>query len=248
MVYNKFAYIYDYLMEDAPYEKWLGFLGRVGRENDVDVKTVVDVGCGTGALALPMANMGYKVHGVDLSEDMLLVAQENANKLGVAIQFFQQDMRELEGFFPIDCITIFCDSLNYLDSEAAVQETFASAYRNLKVGGLFLFDVHSVYKMEQIFAKHTFAFDDEEISYIWDCFQGEWDYSVEHELSFFVKKQGNIYEKFTESHRQRTFLVEDYVGWLNKAGFEILEISADFTERPPSKQSERIFFSCRKKS
>lgn len=246
MTYNKFAYIYDKLMEDAPYEQWVRYIKRICNNYQVDVKSIVDVACGTGSFAIPMAKAGYEVQGIDLSEDMLLVAQEKARENQVSVQFYQQDMRTIDGFYPTDMITIFCDSLNYLESDLDVQETFAAVYRNLKDDGLFLFDVHSVFKMQEVFAGQTFALDDGALAYIWECYEGERDFSVEHELSFFVKKEENTFERFTEFHKQQTFPIETYKAWLQQAGFTIMEITADFTELAPNEESERIFFACKK--
>jgi predicted TPR repeat methyltransferase len=247
MAYNKFAYIYDQLMDGAPYKHWIEYIERISTTYQEEVKTILDVGCGTGTLAIPLAKEGYDVKGVDLSEDMLMVAQEKADQSKVRLQFFQQNMSELNGFYPTDLVTIFCDSINYLDSESNVKSTFESVYKNLRDGGLFLFDIHSQFKIQNIFVGKTFAQEEEHLSYIWECYKGNNPLSVEHELSFFVHLNNNMYEKFTETHKQRTFPLDHYKKWLKETGFEILEITADFTENTPNEESERIFFACVKK-
>ena len=63
-------------------------------------------------------------------------------------------------------IGIFCDSLNYLQTEQDVIRTFERVQQHLKQGGLFLFDVHSLYKMNALFIDQTYAYNGEEISYI----------------------------------------------------------------------------------
>ena len=74
-------------------------------------KRLLDLACGTGEMTVELAKHGFDVSGVDLSEEMLLIAQEKATSLGVSIPFYQQNMAELEGLGLFDCITIFCDSL-----------------------------------------------------------------------------------------------------------------------------------------
>lgn len=247
MSYERFAYVYDELMKDAPYDKWLIILTAKLEQYSVQGKRLLDLACGTGELTVELAKHGFEVSGVDLSDEMLLIAQEKAENQGVSISFYQQNMAELEGLGLFDCVTIFCDSLNYLQSENDVVCTFKRVYDHLNTNGLFLFDIHSIYKIEKIFADHTFAVNDEEVSYIWNCFPGEEPYSVEHDLSFFVKDdQSGLYDRFDEFHYQRTYSVSQYTEWLKQAGFEVLEVLADIEDKPVQEQTERILFVVRK--
>ncbi|MET1179874.1 methyltransferase domain-containing protein [Peribacillus simplex] len=243
MTYERFAYVYDELMKDAPYEKWLMILTAKLEQYGIGGRKVLDLACGTGEMTVELAQHGFDVTGVDLSDEMLLVANEKAVKLGLSIPLFQQNMAELEGLGQFDCVTIFCDSLNYLRNEEDIVKTFSRVHEHLKDGGLFLFDVHSIYKMEEIFHDNTFAVNGEEVSYIWDCFPGEEPYSVEHDLSFFVRDdESGLYDRFDELHYQRTYPVEQYKKWLEQAGFTVSEILADLEEAPLVAETERILF------
>ena len=68
-VYDRFAYDFDYDAWTDWYEKRILDLRPGSRE-------ICDVGCGTGPLAVRLAQKGYKVTGIDLSEDMLRVASD----------------------------------------------------------------------------------------------------------------------------------------------------------------------------
>lgn len=246
MNYGKFAYVYDRLMEDVPYEKWLAFLIGQKKKYLVEGSRVLDLACGTGELSVMLAGEGFSVVGVDLSEDMLMAAREKADREKADVSFFLQDMRELEGLGKFDLAAVFCDSLNYLGSEDEVRETFSRIHRHLDSNGLFLFDVHSVRQIEEEFANKTFTLNDEDISYIWNSFPGESPFSVEHELSFFVQDEiTGLYERFDELHQQRTYPLPEYEQMLIEAGFTILEVTADFTDNPPDADSSRIFFTCK---
>ncbi|RBP02395.1 class I SAM-dependent methyltransferase [Rossellomorea aquimaris] len=248
MSYERFAYVYDYLMQDVPYDGWLEFVNKQAEAYSIQGESVLDIACGTGELSLRLVRDGYDVTGVDLSRDMLMVAQEKALEMNVKLNLFQQDMSKLDSLGEYDLITIFCDSLNYLEDGKDVENTFKSVYAHLKQDGLFLFDVHSIYKMTQIFINQTFTLTDEHVSYIWDCFPGEVPNSVEHELTFFVKdEETNQYERVEELHKQRTYPILTLKEWLKDAGFEVLNVSADFTGEAPADHSERIFFTCKKK-
>ncbi len=243
MSYGRFAYVYDILMENVPYDKWIELFLAKMEQFDIEGRKVLDVGCGTGEFSIRLAEKGYDVTGVDLSEEMLLIAAEKAAEKQVAIPLFHQNMAELDLAAEYDAVVIFCDSLNYLETEEEVEETFRSVYKHLKSGGLFMFDVHSIFKMTEVFHGGTFADPYEEVSYIWNSYEGEEPYSAEHELSFFVKDENTgLYERFEEDHYQRTYPVDTYLDWLKKAGFICKGVLADLEDKEPEHDSERIVF------
>ena len=247
MSYQQFAYLYDELMKDAPYEEWVEFVKDRCVKYHVKGTRLLDLACGTGELSVRLAQDGFQVTGVDLSEDMLAVAQAKAEEKGLRIPFFQQNMADLEGQAEFDVIGILCDSLNYLQTEEEVRATFSNVFQHLSNKGVFLFDVHSIYKIAHLFINQTYASSEENVSFIWNSFAGESLNSVEHELSFFVlDEQTDKYDRFDELHFQRTYTVQQYSNWLVEAGFEVLEVSADFENSAPHSQSERIFFVARK--
>jgi SAM-dependent methyltransferase len=247
MSYEQFAYLYDELMKDAPYDGWVQFVKEKCVKYGVAGTRLLDLGCGTGELSVRLAQEGLQVTGVDLSEDMLAVAQAKAVDAGVRIPFFQQNMADLEGQAEFDIIGIFCDSLNYLHTEEEVSSTFLNVFQHLSNEGIFIFDIHSIYKISHLFINQTYASSEEHVSYIWNSFPGENPNSVEHELSFFVlDERTGKYDRFDELHFQRTYPVQQYSSWLIAAGFELLEICADFEHSEPRSESERIFFVARK--
>ncbi|WP_110111408.1 class I SAM-dependent methyltransferase [Bacillus sp. CGMCC 1.16541] len=241
--YGHFAYVYDRLMSDVPYEQWVHYFKQQMFKANVESPKVLDLACGTGEVAVRLAKEGLDVVGVDLSDDMLMVAKEKAAAEHVSLSLYQQNMSELDLGMQFDCVVIFCDSLNYLQSADEVKQTIHKVYEHLKPGGMLLFDVHSVYKMTTIFGDNTFSHIDEDVSYIWNCFSAE-DYVVEHELTFFVyDEEIEAYQRFDELHKQQTFTIDTYTKWLQEAGFRDMKITADFEAMDPVHDSERIFFS-----
>ncbi|MBM7691835.1 SAM-dependent methyltransferase [Peribacillus deserti] len=249
MSYGQFAYLYDELMKDVPYAKWVDLFKKQMDKYSSGGKKVLDLACGTGEISVRLAREGLQVTGVDLSEEMLSVAQAKTAGEGLAVPFFQQNMTDLSGLGTFDAVTIFCDSLNYLKSPEDVKAAFHSVSKHLERNGLFMFDVHSVFKMEQIFNNATFAHDDEEISYIWNSFPAAEPLSVEHELSFFVLDSASgKYDRFEEVHFQRTFTQETYHKWLEESGFELLDVITDLEENNDDEsEAERLLFIARKK-
>ena len=236
MRYGKFASVYDELMEDIPYEKYVEWVAaHVGSGN------VLDLACGTGTLSQLFDEVGFKVTASDLSEEMLTIASQRFQEAQQSIPTLQLSMDNLEGLSGFDAVTIAIDSLNYLETEQQVQQTFKEAYNALNAGGHFFFDVHSLYKVDHIYMESPFVYDGEDISYIWHTEQGAYEHSVIHDLTFFIRR-GELFERFEETHEQRTFPVEIYLAWLKEAGFLVKEVTADFTAEEPDEESERIFF------
>lgn len=80
MSYERFAYLYDELMKDAPYDQWVSYVQNILVKYDVKAGKLLDLACGTGELSVRFAQQGFDVTGIDLSEDMLSVAQAKAEE------------------------------------------------------------------------------------------------------------------------------------------------------------------------
>lgn len=74
--YSAFAYVYDELMDNVPYDAWAEYLIGLLKENGVAEGLVCELGCGTGQMTRRLATAGYDMIGIDLSEEMLDVARE----------------------------------------------------------------------------------------------------------------------------------------------------------------------------
>lgn len=240
--YGRFAEVYDALMTDIPYAEYVEWVkAHAPAEHN---RTLLDVGCGTGVMAVEFAKAGYQVSGLDLSEEMLMVASERCYEEDVNVFFVCQSMDELAGFNELDVVTIPIDSLNYVPQQQAVAQTFTRIYEALKSGGHLFFDVHSLYKMDDIFMDSPFTYDDGDITYLWDTEAGEVPHSVHHDMLFYIVTADGTYERFEEQHYQCTYPIEEYMAMLQQAGFTNITVTADFTEEVPSFDSERIFFHC----
>ncbi len=241
MSYGKMAQVYDRLMADAPYGQWEAYTSHMLNTYHPNANRILDLGCGTGEITRRLHDKGFSMTGVDLSEDMLTIAEQQSPS---SIQWLHQDITKLEGLADYDCVISFCDVINYLTEEEQVKETISNAYEALSDSGVFLFDVHSVEHVTEDLYGQTFAEVYDDLSYIWFCDPDEQPNSVIHDLTFFVQDH-NQYQRFDEQHKQRAYPVQELKQWIQEAGFTLVQIHADF-ETTPTEKGERLFFVCKK--
>ena len=242
--YHKLAALYDHLMENAPYDEWMAFTLAAWGKLGIKPQVVADLGCGTGTFLRYLFEYGVQAYGVDLSEGMLQVAKEKLARSHPKshLQLLCQDIRHLNLPEPVDCILSYCDTLNYIIESNGVKDVFHRAYQGLKPGGLFIFDVHTPWKVETFFGNETFTDTDAEVSYIWECQYEPVNREVTHDLTLFAREEGDRYRRYHEIHHQRAYPLEELQQWLQEVGFSRITLSADFTFNPVEEESERAFF------
>ena len=248
--YTDFAYLYDRFMEDVPYEKWADLLSCLIKAYGENVKTVLDLGCGTGNMSLRLADMGYDVMGVDNSEDMLSVASKKAYEADKEILFVNQDMRELELLEKQDCIISVCDCINYLILDEDIEDTFKRVRQCLANDGLFIFDFNTIYKYETVIGDTTIAENREDCSFIWENFYNTDDHTNEYDVTFFAKdgsiKGENLYRKFEETHIQRGYTLDEMKDFIKSSKLKFVTALDEETRKEPTDTSERIYIVCRR--
>ena len=176
--YEAFASVYDIFMEQVEYDQWLSHIHAVWEKYGLKPETVIDLGCGTGSIALPLAKEGYDVIGVDLSPEMLTEADHKAMEEGVSVRFACQDMTELELGEEADCILSLCDSMNYLTEDGQLEDAFRSIAQHMKKESLFLFDMNTEYKFKEVLGQNVFGSAEEHAAYIWEN-----DYDEEEKIN-----------------------------------------------------------------
>lgn len=244
MIYSSFAKLYDELMDPDMYDNWLAF---VEKNIAKDKGEVLDLACGAGRLAVLMAENGYEVSGVDLSEEMLALADANARKAGLEIPFMHGNMLDLSELGSYSAITCFADSFCYLKNEAELLQAFKEVHKHLDEGGRFIFDVITPYQTDEVYPGYMYNYTDEDQAFIWTSFADDHEHSAMHELTFFVWNEAlEAYERVSEIHHERTYELEVYLELLKKAGFKDISVSADFGEKQPTETTTRWFFSCQK--
>lgn len=205
--YTSFAMVYDTFMDNIPYDQWNEYLLSLLKKYGVEDGLLLDMGCGTGNMTELLCQAGYDMIGIDYSEDMLTIAREKAQEKQLDILYLLQDMREFELYGTVKAIVSICDSVNYILEDEDLLTVFKLVNNYLDPNGIFIFDLNTVYKYEQLLGDRTIAENREECSFIWDNYYYEDEAINEYELSIFVRddermKDGEMEgEPFTDLQR-----------------------------------------------
>ncbi len=243
--YEHLAQSYDELMRDADYTRRVGFVERLMRRAKREVRTVLDLACGTGTMTCLLTERGYELISVDGSEDMLMEAREKAQGLrGIPPLFLHQDMPRLDLNDTVDAAICCLDSLNYLTSARDVKRTFERLRLFVSPGGALVFDVHGRAKLEAMDGR-TYCDEADGVYCVWQtAFRRDLlDYCVE----LFTRRSDGAWERETEFHRQRYYGVEQLTEWLKDAGFADIRVYGDCRMRAPREDEGRVYFSAIRK-
>lgn len=226
--YQKMAGIYDYLMQSVDYEAFADYMEAINGRLGFTPRSILDLACGTGGSTLPLAARGYRVVGLDLSEEMLTAARDKARRRQLEAEFLQGDMRTFTLPSPVDMTVIFQEGLNYLLSSQDVRRTFKRVYRALTPGGVFAFDLHALPLLPGGQGEVTVA-EEEQFTLIWQSSYHSREALWEIALTGFIQKDSGLYERFKETHRERHYTPEEITRLLKEEGFSLEGIYKAFT-------------------
>lgn len=242
--YQTFAYLYDELTQNVEYEKRCEYILSFFEQNGIKSGTVLDLACGTGSMSIPFMKKGYSIIGVDLSEEMLEIASNRLFEAGNSFSLLKAKMQEFELPEKAEACICCLDSINHLNNIDDVLATFKNVYDSLNNGGLFVFDVNTVYKHNEILADNTFVFDEDDYYLVWDN-EAVDDRTVRILLDMFILN-GESYNRFSEEFEETAYSVEELSSLLNKVGFVDIKVYDELSYDEPKNDSERLYFVCKK--
>lgn len=212
--YKRFSYFYDEVTQELEYDLWLEFVEPYLKPND----TILDLACGTGTFATMLKLKGYNSEGLDLSNEIIEIANEKRKINHLDIPFYVMDMTSFKLDKKYDMITCFFDSVNFLDNKSKIKKMFDSVYNHLKTNGYFIFDIASKVLFNE--------YDGNEIHKDYETFYIDWvtkkeDNKLNHKIK--IKDVDDI---FTENYYEYFYDIKDV---LDKR-FKTIKIVGDFND------------------
>ena len=194
-------------------------------------ETAFDLCCGTGAATLVLAEHGIAVIGLDRSAAMLAVAERKAIDADREVQWIQGDVRQLEVSEPVDLVTCFYDSLNYILDDGELGDVFRRVRSGLREQGWFAFDLNTEVKLELDWIGTFVAADDPDLFVIYDSHFDAVTETAPMRIVGFRHLDG-AWHRFQEQHVERAYPLRRIYELLIEAGFN-QAFSYAFFDRPP---------------
>jgi SAM-dependent methyltransferase len=246
-IYRRYAEAYAKAGQGRFSLQLVPWVAAVLEQHGGNARTLADVACGAGEFAVAMARRGLAVTGIDQSPEMLALARAAADRSGVKIAWLEQDMRELRLPEPADVATCLYDSLNYLVDEGELRRAMSAIAASLRPHGLFLFDMNTVRGLATRWGNRIWIIQDSDDAF--EANQSEFDYDsgiATLRVNAFLHRQGDLYERVKEMHRERGYPIPIVDAALADAGFSVLGRwgSEAFGEVTP--ETQRVFYAARR--
>lgn len=223
MVFKKeYANVYDSLYQSKDYKKECDFLEKIFKKQGKSVKTILDLGCGTGGHALILTKRGYRVTGIDQSEDMLKTARANAKKAGLKIDYRRSSIQDLKLNRKFDAVIAMFAVMGYQADNEDMALACKNAKAHLKRGGSFIFDAWNgpavltdppaqAVKDLKVGVKRVIRFTRPDVDMI--------AHTVDVNFQVIILKNDKIISETEETHKMRFLFPREMKYFLQVAGF-----------------------------
>ena len=243
--YGEYAQVYDQSGQIAFSIKMLPYLERLLNRHPATGKTLLELACGTGTVAVALAGAGWRVYAVDGSADMLAQARAKVGEEQLALFWSQQDMRRVTLPERVHLATCLYDSLNYMLTSDDLLAVFRRVFGLLRPGGLFLFDMNTAWVMANQWNGETYCTDSDDLTVI---LQSHYDGQRQRTSvvgTCFVRV-GDLHHKIVEQHIEQAYPSEQIATLLTDAGFRLEAHYECFSFRAPTCVTPRIMWVARR--
>ncbi len=246
-MYHILSQVYDQ-MQEIDYKAFADYYQKMFKRFGISPELVLDLGCGTGNITIELANRGYDMIGLDVSEEMLEIAMEKAREQEKEILFLRQDMTEFELYGTVGAMVCALDGVNYLTEDGQLESMLKLLHYYLDPGGIFIFDLNTEYKYKNVLDGRTFVYDTEDAYCTWSNEYDKEEKICYFDLNFFLKNEDGTYTRQDEYQEERSYAVAEVEQIIENCGLTCLGVYDNLSFEPAREDSERIFVVVRREA
>lgn len=246
--YSILAPVYDKLNDTVDYSLWADYIEECFKKfsPEKEIKSVLELGCGTGSMTLELARRGYDMTALDISEEMLSVAENRVREAGLKdVLFVESDMCGFELYGTVDAVICCLDGINHLLSREELFECFALVNNYLEDGGVFVFDVNTPHKFKTDYADRDYVLEDDGVMCCWRNRLNKKQDKVDFCLTVFREKNG-VWHREDGIESERSYGEKALKNALGECGMEIVDISGGYDFSKPDENCKRWYITAKK--
>jgi len=247
MQFSNYARYYDLLYRDKDYIGETKFIEQLLQLHAPGTQSILELGCGTGIHASLLAKSGYKVCGVDLSAEMLELAEERSRNLPpeIELKFKEGDVRTVRVEEKFDAVLSLFHVISYQVTNEDLQAAFRTAKAHLQPGGVFVFDCwYGPTVLSDPPAVRVKRLSDESISVtrIAEPVMYPNDNLVDVNYHVFIKDSEGKIEEVEETHTMRYLFKPEIDALAEQNGFEVLKFGEWMTDKAAGFDTWGVYF------
>lgn len=245
-VFNEYSRYYDLLYRDKDYASETDYVHNIIQSNNPGAQTILNLGCGSGRHDRCLADLGYRVSGVDLSEGMLDAARKASSDYE-SLRYVQGDIRTIRLDETFDTVISLFHVMSYQVTNQDLMAAFTTAHAHLKPGGTFIFDCW--YGPGVLTDPPTVRVKDLEdenikVTRIVQPVLHPNENVVDSNYRILIgDKSSGISSEIKETHRMRYLFVPEVENMLRQSGFDLQTSEEWLTAAPLSLASWNALFS-----
>ncbi len=249
-IFGNYARYYDLLYRDKDYVGEAEFVRRLLQTYAPAAVNILELGCGTGHHAALLAETGYQIHGIDLSDEMLARAAVRKSQLPPAIaaklEFSQGDLRNVRLEQQFDAIVSLFHVISYQTTEQDLQAALATATAHLKPGGILIFDLwYGAAVLSDRPVVRVKRFEDNRIAVtrIAEPIIHDDRNLVDVNYHIFIKdKHQNAIQEVTETHQMRYLFKPEIESLLQQSGLRPIACREWMSDREIGLDTWSVYF------
>ena len=249
-MFNNYAEIYDALYDDRYYTQEADLIDNISKTHFSSKVNILDLGCGTGKHSIELSKRGHSVTGVDISPDMLAIAQLNLEKESkVKCNFLLGDIRLIKIGKKFDIVILMFHVINLLLKTQEVESLINEVYSSLNKDGILIFDCWNGDLIDdKSFSRRMKKFEHkgQEYSRITNYTHLSLDRKVKVEFQFINDSNPvDDLSRYNENHEVRYFLRSEIAIFM-ESKFEIVTNISSSTFESSTEADQSVIYICKK--